>query len=252
VLEENAVSIWNAYKLLACQGRYPWKLSGGRTPLALGPRAGRAAWYTSGLLHAESGEHAQALRALVEPALREVVQDVNFVDMEGSAAPVDVPGLLGAALDSNVRMAYWRKRTPQPARMDPDRDRCGIIWICPMLPLDGGPVVEAIRTAEETISAASFEPMLAMQCVSPRAVHAFFAIVYDRDVEGEDERAMACHDVLMERLVARGHLPYRLGAHSMDALPPSHDGSQRLLRALKQALDPADVLAPGHYDVRPD
>lgn len=252
VLEENAVSLWNSYKVLACVGRYPWKLTGGRTPLALGAGAGRGAWHAAGLLHAESDEHAQALRALVEPALREVVRDSSFVDVEGSGAPLEVPGLLGAALDGNVRMAYWRKRTPPPARMDPDHDRCGLIWICPLLPLDGAPVVEAVRTAEETITTASFEPILALQCVSPRAAHAFFAIVYDRDVEGEDERAMACHDRLMERLVARGHLPYRLGVHSMGALPPPNDGSGRLLRALKGALDPADVLAPGRYDFRPD
>ena len=109
---------------------------------------------------------ARALQALVEPALREVVQDVSFSDAEGSGALLDVPGVLGAALDRNVRMAYWRKRTPPPARMDPDRDRCGLIWVCPLLPLDGGPVVEAVRMAEETITAAAFEPILGLQCVS--------------------------------------------------------------------------------------
>ena len=35
--------------------------------------------------------------------------------------------------------AYWRKKTPPPADMDPDRDGCGLLWCSPVLPNTGAP-----------------------------------------------------------------------------------------------------------------
>jgi 4-cresol dehydrogenase (hydroxylating) len=73
------------------------------------------------------------------------------------------------------------------------------------------------------------------------------SITYDRDVPGEDERAMQCHDELLARLVAAGFLPYRLGVHSQGKLPPRKPGSQALLDRIKAAVDPNGILAPGRY-----
>ena len=72
-------------------------------------------------------------------------------------------------------------------------------------------------------------------------------IMYDRDVPGEDERAMACHDEILRRLVDLGYLPERLGIQSMGILPPPRDDSPQFFARLKEALDPNGILAPGRY-----
>ncbi len=71
--------------------------------------------------------------------------------------------------------------------------------------------------------------------------------MYDRDVPGEDARALACHDRLIHGLIDRGYLPYRLGIQSMDALPPAVDHTDQFLGRLKSAIDPNGILAPGRY-----
>jgi len=75
-------------------------------------------------------------------------------------------------------------------------------------------------------------------------------LVWDRDVPGEDERALACHGEIVARLSAAGYPPFRLGISTMDALPAPRDDHGAVLARLKQALDPNDILAPGRYDFR--
>ncbi|MBI1790255.1 MAG: FAD-binding oxidoreductase, partial [Acidobacteria bacterium] len=70
----------------------------------------------------------------------------------------------------------------------------------------------------------------------------------DRDESGADERAMACHDEVARRLIEQGHLPYRLGIHSMRSLPAAVDDSEGFFEALKRTLDPAGILARGRYE----
>jgi 4-cresol dehydrogenase (hydroxylating) len=52
---------------------------------------------------------------------------------------------------------------------------------------------------------------------------------------------------MLGRLIESGYIPYRLGIESVKLLPEPEDGTGGLLRALKKALDPNNVLAPGRY-----
>jgi 4-cresol dehydrogenase (hydroxylating) len=61
---------------------------------------------------------------------------------------------------------------------------------------------------------------------------------------------MACYNDLLQQLLVKGYIPYRLGIQSMQALPAVLDDSNALLRRVKNALDPNDILAPGRYDFR--
>ena len=111
----------------------------------------------------------------------------------------------------------------------------------------GRHVVAALGIIQETISRYSFEPILIVGCISKRVIYINVDITYDRDVAGEDERALACHDALLGRLIGAGYIPYRLSIESVRLLPEPEDGTGRLLQALKKTLDPNNILAPGRY-----
>ena len=50
-----------------------------------------------------------------------------------------VYGLLkGVPTSQPLASCYWRKKTPPPAQMDPDRDGCGLLWCAPVAPMEGG------------------------------------------------------------------------------------------------------------------
>jgi 4-cresol dehydrogenase (hydroxylating) len=75
------------------------------------------------------------------------------------------------------------------------------------------------------------------------------SIAYDRDIPGEDERAMACYNEVANRMLPRYEF-YRLGVHSMRdfrAAPATVD----VLSRIKDVLDPAHLLAPGRYQPYP-
>jgi 4-cresol dehydrogenase (hydroxylating) len=274
----SAMHIGNHYKVLSGIQQYPWDRTGGETPLT--PDAMRefcrefdfGAWNGSGGLYGTRAQVAEA-RRLVKKALRGKVDKLQFLDArtlklaERFAGPCKwvtgwdlrrvldlvkpVFGLMqGVPTDFPLRSVYWRKKTA-PASMHPDRDRCGLIWCAPVAPIDGSHAKTMADIASRIILAYGFEPMLSITLLTERTLNCVISISYDRDVPGEDERAMACHRELIEVLTSRGYHFYRLGIHMMGEMRQDNSYT-RTLRAIKQALDPAGVLAPGRYDPESD
>jgi len=75
------------------------------------------------------------------------------------------------------------------------------------------------------------------------------SITYDRDIASEDEKAMACYEALSKRCMENGYYPYRLGIQGMGQLQRP-DAYAAVIRALKTALDPNGIIAPGRYESR--
>jgi 4-cresol dehydrogenase (hydroxylating) len=241
------VPVWNDLKAMSLVGQYPWDEAGGITPL---PRAlrdrlrdrGIGRWNGTVSLYAGSRLHAEALRGLVEQALGPVAE-LAFRD--GPADPLaateeECGPMLGVPHDRSAAATYWRKRMPVPAVLDPDRDRCGFLWLGHAVPCEGGHARAIADLYEEELTRDGFEAGIALLAVTPRALSAVAQIAYDRDVPGEDERARACHDRVFARAVLAGYPPFRLGVQSPRvAGEPAYD---ELVGAIRRALDPAGVL----------
>ena len=155
---------------------------------------------------------------------------------------------LGYANGFGLPAAYWRKRSPVPEGevYDLDRDRCGVLCVAPVVPFDGEHVARAVEIIERQCKAYDFEPNIALLIVTPRHLDVVKMIMYDRDVAGEDKRAMECYEKMFSELVDAGYPPYRLGVQSAK-LAPSSEGYDALVRRLKDALDPHNILSPGRY-----
>jgi 4-cresol dehydrogenase (hydroxylating) len=267
------LTVRNDFNVLCRMQQYPWEAMGGETPMPSEllelMRKGfwRDAWWSSlwagwAELHHASREQGLAERKIIEETLGDKVERLAFIDEEGVAFSrwergdekaaaryfdVGEGASLGVPGDENIRSAYWRKKTPVPKDMDPDRDHCGVMFCVPTVPFEGRHVTAALGIIREAISKYSFEPILIVGCISERVVYINVDITYDRDVAGEDMRALECHDEMLGRLIGAGYVPYRLGLESVRLLPEVVVGTGRLLHALKKALDPNNILAPGRY-----
>lgn len=272
----SAVHIGNDYKVLNGLQQYPWDLTGGETPLR--PEQMRevrrtlriGVWNGSGGLYGTRAQVAEA-RRVIRNALQGKTSKLQFIDdrklrlAQRFARPYrlftgwdlsatiellrPVYGLLqGIPTTQPLSSAYWRKRTPPPTEMDPDRDGCGLLWCAPVAPLEGGHARDLTRVCAEMLLSHGFEPMLSLSLVTERALTCVISITYDRDVAGEDERALRCYRALLEALDGRGYHSYRLGVQSGDA-PAAGDTAADLLSTLKRALDPHGILAPGRYGI---
>jgi 4-cresol dehydrogenase (hydroxylating) len=283
VVGPGTFGLWSKYRLVADLCTVRWDELDPETALPaatadrllaktlVGRLFGVHEWYGFGRLHASSAVELASARANVRRTLRGSVDKLYFraptyimrlVELRRSARRL---GSMRKAIgqfrrlrldeprgEAAARLHQWRKRGRIEGEVDPDRDRCGFIWFTPVVPVDGDNVERAAALSEEVLTRHGFEPILEIVPLSMRAVELLTAIVYDRDVPGADERAVACHDELLRRACAMGFLPYRLNHLSMDALPHPHDDFGALLQRLKTALDPNDVLAPGRYDFRSD
>lgn len=266
--------VGNDYKVLTATSQYPWEQTGGRTPLdrqtmtEIRRQATIGAWNGSGGLYGTRAQVREA-RTQLRKALKGKVDRLQFVDdrllaiMRRFATPfrlvtgwdisrtlrviAPVYGLLkGVPTTAPLASAYWRKKGPLPTQMDPDRDGCGLLWCSPVLPNTGAAATEVTRLATDLLLRYGFEPQISLSFATERSLICVTTISYDRSVAGEDERATACYRELVEQLLARGYPPYRLNVASMDyaGVEGAYAAS---LGAMKAALDPNNVLAPGRY-----
>lgn len=275
----SAAHIGNDYKVLNGIQQYPWEATGGTTPLtcermaSIRERLDIGAWNGSGALYGTKAQVAEAKR-LVRAQLKGKVAKLQFLNTQklelarrfsgvfrlvsgwdiSAALELVKPvlGLLqGVPTDKPLASAYWRKRTPPPtnsADMNPDRDGCGLLWCAPVAPLEGRHALRLARISSDTLLRHGFEPMLSMTLVTERALTCVVSICYDREVPGEDERAMHCYRELLRELNACGYHSYRLGIQSAEEMRTDDDYAA-VLGGLKQFFDPNGVLAPGRYGI---
>ena len=267
----STVHIANDYKVLNGIQQFPWQE---QMPLSRETmkryqktlKFGR--WSGSGALYGSKGQVAEAAKR-VRRALTGRVSKLEFLDDRRLAVAArfarpyrwitgwdlsrtlelvrPVYGLMkGVPTDATMASAYWRKKTPPPASPDPNRDGCGLIWYAPVAPADGGSVTTLVRIAEDTLLDHGFEPMISLTMIAERSVACVISIAYDRDVPGEDSKAITCYEELSHRLTSRGYYPYRLGIQSMSLLDSDRSRSE-FLTSLKKSLDPNNVLSPGRY-----
>jgi 4-cresol dehydrogenase (hydroxylating) flavoprotein subunit len=267
----STVHIANDYKVLNGIQQFPWQE---QMPLSRETmkryqknlKFGR--WSGSGALYGSKGQVAEAAKRL-RRALAGKASKLDFLDDRRLALAArfarpyrmitgwdlsrtlelvrPVYGLLkGVPTDATLASAYWRKKTPPPASPDPGRDGCGLLWYAPVAPADGVSVATLASIAEDTLLERGFEPMISLTMIAERSVACVISIAYDREVPGEDGKAMACYEELVQRLASRGYYPYRLGIQSMGLLDSNRSRTE-FLNTLKKSLDPNNVLAPGRY-----
>ena len=267
--------IGNDYKVLSGTGPYPWAAAGGKTPLdeAMMARLRRelriTKWSASGGLYGTRGQVREA-RSLLRRALAGKVDRLQFVGPRKLAllrriepayramtkrtdlqrALIFIPPLLdllqGRPTESFLGSSYWRKKMTTNT-LNPDVDRCGLLWCSPVAPMRGEDVTAVMDLAREISLRHGFEPQISISLINERMTISTVALTYDRDVAGEDDRAMACYQELMRRLTEQGYPSYRLNVASM------HYGNagaeyKNVIRAMKAALDPKGILAPGRYE----
>lgn len=239
-----SVFLWDDAKAFSALGQYPFEETRGRTPLppamaaTLRARLGVAPWSATGALEEPSEAQASAARARLEAVLGPAVDSLDFAPAGG---PDD-----DAPTSRNLAMLYWRKRTPVPETIAPERDRCGALWVTCAVPFRGSDAALAADVCGRVPPLFGFEPNRAFIAVSPRCLYVIAAVLYDRDQPGHDARAMQCHDALLRELTEAGFPACRLGVQA-PAPPPSDDATGAVLRALKRLVDPGRVLAPGRY-----
>lgn len=273
----SAMHIGNDYKMVSAIQGYPWAQAEGATPLPEDVMQAKVRewdcgpWNVSGALYGTRATVSDA-RKRIRRQLRGRVQRLRFVDQrllglaERFAKPYQwVTGVriaevlkvlkpvfgMTRGIPSAAMMAsnYWRKKDYPAASADlnPEQDNCGVMWLAPVAPTSGADAAAIWHIVKTTMLSHGYEPSVSITLINERSLDCVVNLSYDRDIAGEDERAMACHDDMLEQFCAAGYYPYRLGIQAMAKMPPKTESYQKFFADLKAALDPNGILAPGRY-----
>ena len=264
----SAAHIVNDYKVFQSFGPYPWARMDGQTPLSESVREQLrgewkiAPWNGSGMLYGTRTQVREAKRR-TRAALKGACSRIAFVSdskfalaqrlapfmaragIGGFASTVarlrPVMDLMtGSPTDGVLGSVYWRTRAGVPDDPDPDRDGCGLIWIPPVAPLKGDHARAMADIVTEVFGRHGFEPSMSMTAITERALDNVICLSFDRGVEGEDARALACYRDTAHALAEAGYFPYRTHPTGFDHSAWTDD---RLGATLREALDPQGVFA---------
>jgi len=106
---------------------------------------------------------------------------------------------------------------------------------------------KAVKKIKAIFSKYSFEPNIGFNLATDRAAYVIVAIIYDKEVKGEDKKASKCYKKTIFALKKYGILPYRLTTKSMSLVKP-HEDYSTFVKSVKKTIDPNNILSPGRYD----
>ncbi|HMO46544.1 MAG TPA: FAD-binding oxidoreductase [Rubrivivax sp.] len=154
----------------------------------------------------------------------------------------------GIPTDDFVRQAYFKSHTKKPdTDIDPARDRCGMIWIGPVVPFTSTHVMKALALTKGIFDRHEFDFFVEVIVESARSVIVLVGVFYEREDAADAARARAWYDEARAAYTEHGYPPYRATtlstAHALDANPRARE----LLASIKRAVDPQNLLAPGRY-----
>lgn len=276
---KSAAHIGNDHKAIQALSFYPWKKAKGLVPLPdklkeqLKKQFMINSWSVSGAFYGTKAE-VKVWKKLLKSAVKGIADDVKFIDelmlniaikmksVLSFFTPIDfntnVPLLekifrlkQGVPTNYFIPSSYWRKKNPPVLNenIDPTKDNVGLLWLAPIAPIDGKHVKIMSDIIHDIQIKYGFEPGLSITLLTERTLDCVISLVYDRDIEGEDEKALTCHDELFEKLTDKGYFPYRLSSHAHDAYEKIDSSLLPQLKKIKQVLDKENILSPKKYGI---
>lgn len=276
---KSSAHIGNDHKAIQALSYYPWKKAQDITPLPdeirvqLKKKLMVSAWSVSGAFYGTKAE-VRVWKKILKKAVKGTADDVKFIDEFTLSVAMKMKSVLSLVtnIDFNrnipllekvfrlkqgvptnyfIPSTYWRKKvSPKLSnKIDPTKDNVGLLWLAPIAPIDG----EHVKIMSELINNVQvkygYEPGLSITLLTERTLDCVISIVYDRDIDGEDEKAIACHDELFDQLTNLGYFPYRLSSHAHDAFTKISSSLTPELQKIKSALDKGNTLSPNRYGI---
>lgn len=155
----------------------------------------------------------------------------------------------GVPSDVAIDNLLWRfSRTDLPAT-SLDESNCGLLFVSPALPMDGSFVADVVKSMTAIAARHQHELYVTVNIETSTSMVAVMNLLFDRASSEEVERAHRCAEALLAEIRMRGLEVYRARSDMMARVVDGDSGYWQTVRRMKAALDPANIIAPGRYNV---
>lgn len=141
---------------------------------------------------------------------------------------------------------YYRN-TQVPISFNPAKENCGYLWVSPVCPAKGEEALKVYRILRKLFDEFEFDLFLTINLLSTSQITNIVGLAYNKDSEEETARAFMCHKEAIRILEEHGYYSYRLGVENMESYIHANDPYWQVIKKIKIALDPDNVLSPGRY-----
>lgn len=155
---------------------------------------------------------------------------------------------LGKPTDVAIENLLWKFGHENTRASELDRSRCGLLFVNPAIPLDGRLASEIARGMAEVAARFDHRLHLTLNIETETSLVAVANLLFDRRVPEEVKRAHECADALYDYIRHESLEVYRARADMMERVISRDPQYWAHIRALKQALDPDEIIAPGRYN----
>ncbi len=157
----------------------------------------------------------------------------------------------GIPTDAALKSVYWPIEGPDGLQsQDPDQSSSGLLYCLPFVPLSGSVAQSVISRTETVLKTFEFIPYVTLNIIDSKVLECVISIAFDRRNPERIQAAHECISQLEDDLIAEGHFPYRVGIQSMPKVVSGGDTFWQTVRALKNVLDPNNIIAPGRYNLK--
>ncbi len=158
----------------------------------------------------------------------------------------------GIPSDVAIRGVYWRKKFMPGLNDNPVDDRCGCLWLSPVIPMTSHDVTQFTSTLRVICKKFFSDVNVSINLLTERTCFCTIGIFFDGANIDERERAKSLYNTLMKEMLHHGYPPYRLGS-DLSSVPTEliseSNAYWKTCQAIKSALDPLGIIAPGRYGI---
>jgi 4-cresol dehydrogenase (hydroxylating) len=158
--------------------------------------------------------------------------------------------MLGKPNQVALPLPYWRNtkiNADKTLPLHPAKDNCGLLWYAPLIKMDAVTLDKFVNFVRTTMTSFNMEPLITFTNLRHDCIDSTVPIVFNLDSEEETAQAHACLNALINQGREYGFVPYRLPIQQQQTLDKTSP-FWRSVGAIKESLDPNNVLSPGKYD----